>query len=139
VKIYMDDVRPTPPGWIRTYGYADTVAFLRRIRPEHVTTLSLDHDLGMACETCLTFDSKTDTTTQTCGRDMWHDVENVGGEPRGRCKHDCTCHMTGYDVVCWMEQRGWWPPNRPTVHSINPAGRARMEQVISKHYGGTRG
>ena len=42
--------------------------------------------------------------------------------------------MTGYDVVCWMEEHNVWPPGGVTVHSMNPVGRARMQQVIDRHY-----
>lgn len=41
---------------------------------------------------------------------------------------------TGYDVVCWMEENNVWPPEGTKVHSMNPVGAARMEQVISKAY-----
>lgn len=47
---------------------------------------------------------------------------------------------TGYDVVCWMEEHNVWPSEGVVVHSMNPAGKARMVQVINKHYdrvGGT--
>lgn len=39
---------------------------------------------------------------------------------------------TGYDVVCWMEENQVWPVNGTRVHSQNPAGKARMEQIIRK-------
>lgn len=39
---------------------------------------------------------------------------------------------TGYDVVCWMEEHNVWPVNGTRVHSMNPAGKQRMEQVINK-------
>ena len=42
---------------------------------------------------------------------------------------------TGYTVVCWMEENGVWPERGVAVHSMNPAGKARMEAVIRKHYG----
>ena len=45
---------------------------------------------------------------------------------------------TGYDVLCWMEQNNCWPVDGVRVHSLNPAGRARMEQTIRQHYGGPR-
>lgn len=41
---------------------------------------------------------------------------------------------TGYDVVCWMEENNVWPVNGTRVHSMNPIGRARMEQVIERAY-----
>ena len=42
--------------------------------------------------------------------------------------------QTGYTVVCWMEENDSWPENGVHVHSMNPAGRARMMQVIDRHY-----
>src|ERR1041385_6115403 len=47
---------------------------------------------------------------------------------------------TGYDVVLWMEENNVWPEEGVKVHSLNPAGRQRMEAVINKVYGrrGTR-
>jgi hypothetical protein len=38
---------------------------------------------------------------------------------------------TGYDVVCWMEEQGVWPP-AVYLHTANPVGRARMLAVLRK-------
>ena len=43
MKIYLDDVRDAPPGWIQTTTADTTIQFLETGR---VTHLSLDHDLG---------------------------------------------------------------------------------------------
>ena len=43
MRIYLDDERPTPPGWVRAYWPADVIALLER---GGVTDVSLDHDLG---------------------------------------------------------------------------------------------
>jgi hypothetical protein len=43
-KVWLDDVRPEPPGWVRTYTAQETINVLRcggRVRE-----VSLDHDLG---------------------------------------------------------------------------------------------
>ena len=42
---------------------------------------------------------------------------------------------TGYSVICWMEEHDVWPVDGVRVHSMNPAGKARMEAVICKRYG----
>ncbi len=42
-KLYMDDLRKTPPGWIRTYTVEETIEVLES---RWVTHLSLDNDLG---------------------------------------------------------------------------------------------
>jgi hypothetical protein len=46
----------------------------------------------------------------------------------------CEHFGTGYQLVCWMEETGNWPQEKPTVHSRNPAGRFKMQQAINRHY-----
>jgi hypothetical protein len=42
---------------------------------------------------------------------------------------------SGYDVICWLESNPeFWPPEGVSVHSSNPVGAARMQQVIDRHY-----
>ncbi len=43
MKVYLDDERTTPEGWVRTYWPEDTIELLKT---GEVTELSLDHDLG---------------------------------------------------------------------------------------------
>lgn len=43
MKVYLDDERPTPPGWVAT-RWPDEVIHL--LKSGQVTELSLDHDLG---------------------------------------------------------------------------------------------
>lgn len=43
MKVYLDDERQTPSGWVRTYTAPETIDLLKS---EEVTHLSLDHDLG---------------------------------------------------------------------------------------------
>lgn len=43
MKVYLDDKREAPEGWMRTYTPAATIKMLRS---GQVTHLSLDHDLG---------------------------------------------------------------------------------------------
>jgi len=45
MKIYLDDVREAPEGWVRTYTVAQTIDLLKD-RANVVSHLSLDHDLG---------------------------------------------------------------------------------------------
>ena len=53
-------------------------------------------------------------------------IDDMLGQPKGE--------KTGYDVVSWMEENDVWPVDGVLVHSMNPAGRARMQMVIDKHY-----
>lgn len=44
---------------------------------------------------------------------------------------------TGYSVVLFLEQNPqYWPPRGVYVHSMNPSGRQRMQQVIDRYYKG---
>lgn len=43
MKVYMDDLRPTPVGWERTYTVEETID---KLKTKSVSDLSLDNDLG---------------------------------------------------------------------------------------------
>ena len=43
MRVYLDDERPTPPGWVGARWPDEAIALLETGR---VTDLSLDHDLG---------------------------------------------------------------------------------------------
>lgn len=43
LRVYLDDERPTPPGWTRVYWPDEAIALLEQ---GIVRELSLDHDLG---------------------------------------------------------------------------------------------
>jgi len=47
MKVYLDDARDAPEGWVRTYSVAETIELLQT---GQVTVLSLDHDLGIESE-----------------------------------------------------------------------------------------
>lgn len=43
MKVFLDDLRPAPDGWIRVFWPDEAIALLKT---GTVTDLSLDHDLG---------------------------------------------------------------------------------------------
>jgi hypothetical protein len=43
MKVYLDDERNTPEGWVRVYWPEEAIDLLKS---DKVTELSLDHDLG---------------------------------------------------------------------------------------------
>lgn len=109
MKLWLDDVRPAPPGWDHVKTLADAKAALAS---GVVRRASLDHDLGWCAE---------------CAKDTAiHGYATVIGS----CPHI----GTGYDLVCWMEETGHWPAEKPTVHSANPVGAKRMQQAIDRHF-----
>lgn len=115
VNMWLDDIRPPPPGYslVKTVGEAIAVLMLH-----DVERCSLDHDLG-ACEKCM----------QGKSPEQWLAEANYQSMPN--CEH----FGTGYELVCWMEANNVWPKHKPAVHSANPAGRARMQAVIDKQWG----
>ena len=47
MRVYLDDVREAPDGWVRTRTPEETIGLLQT---GEVTDLSLDHDLGLDTE-----------------------------------------------------------------------------------------
>ena len=47
MKVFLDDERQTPEGWVRTYTVNETIDLLKS---GEVTDLSLDNDLGEGVE-----------------------------------------------------------------------------------------
>lgn len=43
MKVFLDDERPTPDGWVRAYTAPEAIGLLKTGK---VTEISLDHDLG---------------------------------------------------------------------------------------------
>lgn len=113
VDLWLDDMRPAPEGWlhVKTADEAKPYLALRAVR-----RASLDHDLG-ACDAC---NGKS--------AEAWLEEHDYKSMPH--CEH----FGTGYTLVCWMEETGYWPQEKPTVHSANPAGRARMQQAIDREW-----
>jgi len=114
LKLWLDDVRPAPAGWLHIYTIEDAKGYLEAGIVEEA---SLDHDLG-ACESCL----NGRTSEQWLNDHDWESMPN------------CTHFGTGYDLVCWMEATGYWPKSKPIVHSANPVGRAKMQAAINKRF-----
>jgi hypothetical protein len=96
MKLYLDDVRPAPPGWIPIRTAEDFRAVVRAYDWDEI---SFDHDLS---------------------------IQATIGQP---------CHEeTGYDLARWMFDEGRQPKRRPRVHSMNPAGAARLRALIAERW-----
>jgi hypothetical protein len=113
INVFMDDVRPCPEGWVVARTIADAMWLLLN---EQVVHMSLDHDMG-ACKECRekglhVGDMQTPETTFM----NW-------------CPHD----DDGSALVRWMIDSNHWPVYKPTVHSANPVGAARMRGMIERY------
>ena len=105
MKLWLDDIRDPVLFGKTGWTWAKTAdEAITLLKTGEVIKASLDHDLGVR---------------STLG------LNDYGVAPY---------EQTGYDVVCWMEENNVWPIEGVTVHSSNPVGRKRMEQVINKHY-----
>ena len=45
MRVFLDDIRDTPEGWVRAYTVPELIDIFRKYASE-ITELSLDHDLG---------------------------------------------------------------------------------------------
>jgi len=109
-KMWLDDVRIAPRGWIWAHSVDDAKKFLSS--GMKFDEMSLDHDMGQGppCKDC---------------------------EARG-CYYDCDCHChdtlpTGYDLLKYIRENNLWPPKKIQVHSQNPIGRKNMEAFIEDY------
>lgn len=112
MNLWLDDVRPAPIGWTHVTTVDAAKALLVT---GDVAKASLDHDLG-ACEDCMT---------------TWRESLVVNN-----AMPNCDHFGTGYNLCTWMAETGHWPKEKPTVHSANPVGRARMQGVIERYFPG---
>lgn len=117
MNLYLDDMRPVPAGWVLAKTVEEAKAHLLTGNVVHA---SLDHDLG-ACHDCYAA-MGVSTPEEWLNKTEYQRMPN--------CDH----FGTGYTLVCWMEETGNWPKEKPAVHSANPAGRSKMLQAINKHY-----
>jgi hypothetical protein len=108
LKIWLDDSRPAPPGWLRV----TTVPSAQKLLEAGlVSEISLDYDLGW-CVECL-------------GR---------GDHLKRSGARHCPHMLTGYDLVAWMAETRHWSMHPPIVHSGNMDGGAKMLGVIARQW-----
>lgn len=102
VKLWHDDVRPAPEGWVWARTNQEAIKILM---DEEVTHISLDHDLG-----------NHDCEPGTC------DVAPGSGMPQKG-------EETGFHLVEWMIATNHIP-GWIRVHAWNPSGGDRMYQYL---------
>jgi hypothetical protein len=111
MKLWLDDIRdPSKLGLVGWVWCRTAESAIDLFKSGDVTKASLDHDLS------------------------WEHYPGSGIPERQ------WSHLTGYDVVCWLEEHPeYWPHEGVTVHSMNQVGRKRMLAVVRKHYGKREG
>ncbi len=105
VKLWLDDVRPAPEGWVwaRTNGAAKDI-----LVNSNVVEISLDHDLGL--------DHLSEEQI-----DADHELMFQKG----------TSSETGYDLVNWMLEQNRVPA-KVRIHSWNPVGAKAMAARLNR-------
>lgn len=104
MKLYLDDLRKCPIGWT----LARDVAGAR-----------------LAVLACL---GRNDVWTDASLDHDLADEHYAGMGYMGEGKE-----QTGLAFVDWMIETNTWPVNKPGVHSMNPAGAARMRAAIDRY------
>ena len=119
MKLWLDDSRNPEqhnhPGWHWVRTAEEAIAWLKADNFE-IDEISLDHDLGVpSCRDC---------RMSAKSEEEYSKIFELG------CVHG---EKTGYEVILWLEQNlDHWPQFGVHVHSMNPAGRFRMQQAIDK-------
>ncbi len=108
MKLWHDDVRPPPEGWVWARTNAEAIALLETAS---VTECSLDHDLG------------------------FHDALRPDDpESLAEVSHRRVTDETGLDLVDWMVAAGRVPA-KVTIHSWSDDGaRAMAASLIAGGY-----
>ncbi len=105
-KLWLDDVRPPWKYGAMGWQWAKTYEeAVTILKTGKIEFASLDHDLA------------------------WEHYPGSGVDPK-----DCQ-EKTGYHVLQYIKDNNLWPKDGISVHSMNPVGRQRMEQVVYQHYG----
>jgi hypothetical protein len=117
MKLYLDDVRPIPAGWV---GVDNVDAAKKLLLSGDVVELSLDNDLGAGCK-------------NNCWKEV---IEGQNTILRRDCGSTCpdSCHAVGLDLVKWMVETDNWSKNKPTVHSANPVAAPYMKELVEKYW-----
>lgn len=105
MKVWHDDIRQPPSGWVWARTNESAMALLTY---ENVEEISLDHDLGLDH-----IDPNEDEEA----------IFFAGPSDNG----------TGLDLVKWMVEDPKRVPAKVTIHSWNPAGASAMAELLNDH------
>jgi hypothetical protein len=108
MKLWHDDIRPAPEGWV--WARTNTEAKMH-LRTGYVEEISMDHDLGAQGLPPVVTDQMTP--------EEFREYMTIRG----------TGEETGLGLAQWMALQGCIP-EKITIHSWNPTGAARMAAVL---------
>lgn len=140
-KLWLDDDRPAPQGWVWAKTAKSAIGYLERYEsilrnPRlaanlakyskrlpgiwEITQMSFDHDLA----------------------DVHYEYWYIGHHPgagglskavREEARRRAAKEMTGYDVLLWMAEHEVWPTEACYVHTQNDAAQEKMCGVIDRY------
>ncbi len=108
MRLWHDDIREAPEGWVVARTNAEAMHYLRT---GEVTEISLDHDLGLQNDTVLP-----------------EDVDELIDLMQERAKNQ----ENGLDLVKWMVLHNH-VPETIRIHSWNPPAAKEMAAYLNDH------
>lgn len=134
MKLWLDDIRPAPEGWVWAKTYDEAIHHLTSMKtalaretpmPDlglvswlefwTITHMSLDHDLA-------------DVHYQTAAREGASQEEIAEEWHLARRRE-----MTGYNVALWMAEHEVWPTEACYVHSLNGVGADNIRKTVDRY------
>lgn len=101
MKLWVDDIRKEPEGWMRAHSVTEAIRLLDTFE---ATEVSLDHDISM----------KVSVGTKEAGY----------SEPRPFASNET------YEPVARFIAARYTPPLKIMIHTANPAGAERMASIL---------
>lgn len=104
MKLYIDDIRPAPEGWIQARTVTDAIKTIARFGRD-ITDISLDHDISMAV--------------------------SVGGEYRPFPSPE-TFQAVAYYMIEYYRSPN--PKPNVVIHTANPVGGKELGLLLEGEY-----
>lgn len=145
MKVWLDDERPAPKGWVHVKTADEAIHLLESMRSalarddEYLMTFALDGSVHAR-----PVYSKEYWTITHMSFD--HDLADVhytyflAGQvlpkdhpQREFCKAEAAKEMTGYEVILWMAEHEVWPTVECRVHTHNSVRGPIMADMINRY------
>jgi hypothetical protein len=104
MKLYIDDIRPAPEGWMQARNVTDAIKTIARFGVE-ITDISLDHDISLSV--------------------------SVSGEYRP-FPSDETFQAVAYYIIAFYKNLLVQKPSI-TIHTANPVGGKELELLLNEN------
>jgi hypothetical protein len=153
MKLWLDDERPPPKGWVHAKTAAEAIHFLAKMRDAPLATdeqkkrlygYRLDYE-DQWREHAIYWEEFWTITEMSFDHDLadvhydyWYIGHAMGDMPkddprRVEARARSAKEMTGYDVLLWMAEHEVWPTDACMVHTHNPVGADKMCGVINRY------